>query len=174
MAPHSQINLGLENILGRRAQIPWAWAQIYSNGFSSSTAQAHGDQASSSGAAAELSSALSSCTKQPLKGEGQRNSRPEMAAAGRIGTYEDFVEVHGLLLAASGLPQSLHRQLFQKLTSETFDGGAHFQVETFEDGRCRRLVLSSDSMAKESHVFLVDHAWTFRLSDAYNQVRFLY
>ena len=97
-----------------------------------------------------------------------------MAAGNRIEAYEDFVEVHGLLLAASGLPKSLHRQLFQKLTLETFDGGAHFQVEPFEDGRCRRLVLSSDFMAKESHLFLVDHAWTFRLSDAYNQVIFLY
>ena len=122
----------------------------------------------------ELSSALLSCTKPPLNGEGQRISRPEMAAGNRIEAYEDFVEVHGLLLAASGLPKSLHRQLFQKLTLETFDGGAHFQVEPFEDGRCRRLVLSSDFMAKESHLFLVDHAWTFRLSDAYNQVIFLY
>ncbi|KGN66300.1 tubulin--tyrosine ligase-like protein 12 [Cucumis sativus] len=93
-----------------------------------------------------------------------------MAEGKRIQTFEDFFKVHGLLLTASGLPQSLHRQLFQKLTSETFDGGSHFQVEQFEDGRCRRLVLSSDCMAKESHVFVVDHAWTFRLSDAYKQL----
>lgn len=125
-------------------------------------------------AVAELSSALSSCTKPSLNGEGQReNSRPEMADGKRIQTFKDFFEVHGLLLTASGLPQSLHHQLFQKLSSETFDGGAHFQVEPFQDGRCRRLVLSFDFMAKESHVFLVDHAWTFRLSDAYKQVRFL-
>lgn len=82
------------------------------------------------------------------------------------------MKVHGLLLTASGLPRSLHYQLFQKLLSETFDGGVHFGIEPSDDGgRQRRLVLTSDFMAKESHVFLVDHAWTFRLSDAYKQLQ---
>uniref|UniRef100_A0A2N9H5T5 Tubulin--tyrosine ligase-like protein 12 SET-like domain-containing protein n=1 Tax=Fagus sylvatica TaxID=28930 RepID=A0A2N9H5T5_FAGSY len=95
-----------------------------------------------------------------------------MAGGKRIETYEDFVKVHGLLLTASGLPRSLHYQLFQKLFSETFDGGVHFGIEPSDDGgRQRRLVLTSDFMAKESHVFLVDHAWTFRLSDAYKQLQ---
>ncbi|KAH9652706.1 tubulin--tyrosine ligase-like protein 12 [Citrus sinensis] len=89
----------------------------------------------------------------------------------RIETYEDFVKVHGVLLAASGLPQSLHRQLFQKLTTETFDAGCYFKIEVCEDGRQRRLVLDSQSMPKESNVFLVDHAWTFRLSDAFSQLQ---
>ena len=88
----------------------------------------------------------------------------------RIETYEDFAKVHGILLAASGLPESLHRRLFHKLSTETFDGGEHFQIEPCEENRMRRLVLTSDSMAKDSNVFLVDHAWTFRLSDAYKQV----
>ncbi|KAL4297644.1 hypothetical protein GQ457_12G022040 [Hibiscus cannabinus] len=89
----------------------------------------------------------------------------------RIETYEDFVKVHGLLLAASGLPQSLHFKLFEKLTSETFDGGAHFAIEPCEDGPQRRLLLTSETMAKDSNVFLIDHAWTFRLSDAYKQLQ---
>lgn len=92
------------------------------------------------------------------------------ATANRIETYEDFVKVHGYLLAASGLPQSLHRQLFQKLLSDSFDGGSHFQIEPAEDGRQRRLVLTSDSMPENSDVFLIDHAWTFRLSEASKQV----
>lgn len=87
------------------------------------------------------------------------------------GNYEDFVKVHGVLLAASGLPQPLHRKLFQKLTAETFDGGNYFQVEPVEDGRQRRLVLTSDFLVQDSDVFLVDHAWTFRLSDAYKQLQ---
>lgn len=94
------------------------------------------------------------------------------AAAERIETYDDFVKVHGLLLTASGLPQSLHRKLFSKLSSETFDGGSYFQIEPCEDGPQRRLVLTSESMPKDSDVFLIDHAWTFRLSDAYKQVAF--
>ncbi|KAA8523324.1 hypothetical protein F0562_009747 [Nyssa sinensis] len=75
-----------------------------------------------------------------------------------------------LLLAASGIPQSLYSQLFQKLSTETFDGGHYFQVDTCEDGRQRRLVLTSEFMGKESQVFLIDHAWTFRLSDALKQL----
>ncbi|XP_075489494.1 uncharacterized protein LOC142528331 [Primulina tabacum] len=86
-----------------------------------------------------------------------------------IATYEDFVEVYGVLLAASGLSQPLHRKFFQKLAAETFDGGCYFQVEPVEDGRQRRLLLTAESMIEESDVFLVDHAWTFRLSDAYKQ-----
>ncbi|KAK6941297.1 Tubulin-tyrosine ligase/Tubulin polyglutamylase [Dillenia turbinata] len=88
----------------------------------------------------------------------------------KIETYEDFVKVHGILLAASGIPSSLHRLLFQKLSSETFDGGNFFQVEPCEDGRQRRLILTSELLEKESNLFLVDHAWTFRLSDAYKQL----
>lgn len=91
-------------------------------------------------------------------------------AAGVIQTYEDFVKVHGILLAASGLPPSLHRQLFEKLSTDTFDGGQYFEVEAVEDGRQRRLVLTSKVMDKESCVFLIDHAWTFRLDDARKQV----
>ncbi|EEF46277.1 protein binding protein, putative [Ricinus communis] len=93
------------------------------------------------------------------------------ATVARIETYDDFVKVHGLLLAASGLPQSLHYKLFEKLTSEAFDGGAYFQIEPCEDSRQRRLLFTSDSMPAESNVFLVDHAWTFRLSDAYTQLQ---
>lgn len=86
-----------------------------------------------------------------------------------VQTYEDFVNVHGLLLAATGLPEPLYRRLFEKLSSETFDGGSFFQIEPCEEGR-RRLVCTADSLAKGSDVFLIDHAWTFRLSDAPKQL----
>lgn len=81
--------------------------------------------------------------------------------------------VHGILLAASGVPQSLYRLLFEKLSNESFDGGEFFQIEPVEEveGRQRRLVFASDFMHKESNLFLVDHAWTFRISDAYKQLQ---
>ncbi|CAO2842027.1 unnamed protein product [Amaranthus hypochondriacus] len=87
-----------------------------------------------------------------------------------IKSYDEFLKVHGLLLTATGLPQSLYPQLFRKLSSETFDGGEFFQIEPCEDGLQRRLVFTSDSMPKHSNVFLVDHAWTFRLPDAPKQL----
>ncbi|KAK6131790.1 hypothetical protein DH2020_034486 [Rehmannia glutinosa] len=103
----------------------------------------------------------------------QPNTTPHKMSAAVTGieNYEDFVKSHGVLLAASGLPQPLHRKLFQKLTEETFDGGKYFQVEPVEDGRQRRLVMTADFPGKDSEVFLVDHAWTFRLSDAYKQLQ---
>lgn len=88
----------------------------------------------------------------------------------KIESLDDFVEVHGILLTASGLPSNLYPRLFQKLASDTLDGGAYFQIESCEDDRRRRLLLTSESMPKDSDVFLVDHAWTFRLPDAYKQV----
>lgn len=91
----------------------------------------------------------------------------------RIQTYDDFVKVHSILLAASGIPQSLYPKLFEKLTSDALDGGNYFQVEPVEEveGRQRRLVFTSEFLGKESDLFLVDHAWTFRLSDAYKQLQ---
>ncbi|PHU11732.1 hypothetical protein BC332_18662 [Capsicum chinense] len=89
----------------------------------------------------------------------------------RLQSYGDFVKVHGVLLAAAGIPQSLHSLLFQKISSDTFDGGRFFQILPPDDGRRRRLLFTSDFIAKYSNLFLVDHAWTFRLSNAYKQLR---
>ncbi|XP_010428834.1 PREDICTED: tubulin--tyrosine ligase-like protein 12 [Camelina sativa] len=89
----------------------------------------------------------------------------------KIESFDDFVKVHGILLAASGLPPKLYPRLFQKLASDTLDGGAYFQIESSDDDRRRKLLLTSDSMPKDSDVFLVDHAWTFRLPDACKQLK---
>ena len=92
------------------------------------------------------------------------------ATDGRIRSYEDFARVHAYLLAAAGIPPSLHERLYRKLADEVFDGGEVFAVEPCEGGRKRRLVLASEEpLGKESDVFLVDHAWSFRLPDALKQ-----
>lgn len=92
----------------------------------------------------------------------------------RIRSYEDFARVHAYLLAASGIPPSLHQRLYHKLADEVFDGGEAFSVEPCEGGRQRRLVLAAEwTLGRESDVFLVDHAWSFRLSDALKQVLIL-
>jgi len=94
------------------------------------------------------------------------------ATDGRIRSYEDFARVHAYLLAAAGIPPSLHERLYRKLADEVFDGGEVFAVEPCEGGRQRRLVLASEEpLGKESDVFLVDHAWSFRLPDALKQLR---
>lgn len=91
---------------------------------------------------------------------------------GRIRSYEEFARVHAYLLAAAGVPPPLHRQLYRKLADEVFDGGEVFAVELCEGGRQRRLLLAAETpLGRESDVFLVDHAWSFRLPDALKQVR---
>ncbi|KAL6649321.1 hypothetical protein ACP70R_013545 [Stipagrostis hirtigluma subsp. patula] len=90
----------------------------------------------------------------------------------RIRSYEEFARVHAYLLAAAGVPPSLHQRLYRKLADEVFDGGEVFAVEPCEGGRQRRLVLAAERpLGRESDVFLVDHAWSFRLSDALKQLR---
>jgi tubulin--tyrosine ligase-like protein 12 len=85
--------------------------------------------------------------------------------------FEEFQQVHAVLLASAGVPASLHRLLFEKLSADVFDGGSFFRIEPCEDGvQQRRLILSCESMAKNSNVFLIDHAWSFRLSEARKQV----
>ncbi|XP_026441002.1 tubulin--tyrosine ligase-like protein 12 isoform X1 [Papaver somniferum] len=93
-------------------------------------------------------------------------------ATSKIKTLEDFIRVHAILLAASGIPSSLYPQLYQKLSTENFDGGNFFQIESCEefDNKQRKLVFTSDYIEKESQIFLIDHAWTFRLSDARKQL----
>ncbi|KAK8969717.1 hypothetical protein KSP40_PGU008867 [Platanthera guangdongensis] len=88
----------------------------------------------------------------------------------KITEFHDFEKVHAILLAASGIPPALHRQLFRKLSTETFDGGDYFTIEQCDAGLQRRLHLSAQIIRKESDLFLIDHAWTFRLSAALKQL----
>lgn len=83
---------------------------------------------------------------------------------------QNFELVHGILLASAGVPPNLVRQLHSKLTNDIYDGGNCFEIEPCEDGLQRRLVLTCDKLEKESQVFLVDHAWSFRLTEARKQV----
>lgn len=88
---------------------------------------------------------------------------------------EEFVRVHGLLLASAGVPSSLHERLFYKLSTDLFDAGSFFRIEPCEEeqgARQRRLLLSSpQGMRPHQDVFLIDHAWSFRLSQARTQVQ---
>jgi len=87
----------------------------------------------------------------------------------KVQGVEEFVQVHGVLLANAGLPPSLHEKLFHKLSADVFDGGTFFQIEPCDGGRQRRLILARELRQNED-VFLIDHAWSFRLSQARSQV----
>ena len=118
----------------------------------------------------------------------ERKTERERVRMGRMTSFDEFLQVHGVLLASSGLPPSLHRQLFHKLTNDTLDAGNFFSIEEHEEEeeeaedvaavaargpKQRRLLLSSSAhpiLPRHSQVFLIDHAWSFRLPDARSQV----
>lgn len=83
---------------------------------------------------------------------------------------QEFESVHGVLLASAGLPGSLWRKLYEKLKDEVLDGGRVFEIEECEGGLQRRLLLACERLGQCEDVFLIDHAWSFRLSQARQQV----
>lgn len=83
---------------------------------------------------------------------------------------EAFLASHEMQLYGSGLPTALYPVLYAKLLHSTFDAGHYFQIlQKDSDSGAEieyfsyRLTALQDLQA-ESNVFLVDHAWTFRLS----------
>ncbi|CAI5529213.1 unnamed protein product, partial [Closterium sp. Naga37s-1] len=93
----------------------------------------------------------------------------------RIQNLEDFVKVHEMLLLATGLPRELYPRLFEKIMAERFDAGSRFAIEEVEGGRQRRVVLTPGGRGLDAQgdVFLVDHAWSFRLGQAREQLESL-
>ncbi|CAI7869209.1 unnamed protein product [Closterium sp. NIES-53] len=76
-----------------------------------------------------------------------------------------------MLLLATGLPRELYPRLFEKIMAERFDAGSRFAIEEVEGGRQRRVVLTPGGRGLDAQgdVFLVDHAWSFRLGQAREQ-----
>jgi len=80
------------------------------------------------------------------------------------------MEFHGPQLNAMGLPEPLQRRLFTKLKFEDRDLGEKVQMMRDEEEEKMYLV-ALDAMEKESDVFLVDHAWTFKQRTAYKTLK---
>uniref|UniRef100_A0A665WYX6 Tubulin tyrosine ligase-like family, member 12 n=2 Tax=Echeneis naucrates TaxID=173247 RepID=A0A665WYX6_ECHNA len=105
-----------------------------------------------------------------------------------------FVAFHAGALRSSGVPQIYWRSLHRKITGEVYDAGEvfgimHIQVEEEEDNgeneeekkskenpgpvvHCK-VVVTRDSGLQASDptsVFLVDHAWTYRVDHARQQL----
>lgn len=81
---------------------------------------------------------------------------------------EAFLQRHELQLYAVNFPDSLVPSLYQKLQTETLDAGNHMQilkqVDEFNQFLSQRLVAKND-IPVNSDVFLIDHAWTTRITD---------
>lgn len=96
------------------------------------------------------------------------------------GGYAQFEALHSAALRAAALPRNLWKSLFYKITNEVFDAGEVFgilQVQDSEDTPPRvvgsKVVVTRESGLKKDDpdsVFLVDHAWTYRMPDARQQL----
>ncbi|XP_044746437.1 tubulin--tyrosine ligase-like protein 12 [Coccinella septempunctata] len=93
--------------------------------------------------------------------------------------WDFFINIHKEQLVSSGVPQIFWRTIYEKLLTQTFDIGNVVQLLQFEKEensplqdhpiwglQCTSAINKSDS----KNVFLIDHAWTFRLENSKNQL----
>lgn len=99
-----------------------------------------------------------------------------------ITKFNEFVRLHSNQLTSSGVPEHLWHTLCSKLEHQCFDAGSAFQLLMIdydesekdpEDPLYTVVVSKSDGIkAKDTQeIYIIDHAWTYRLHTARNQLR---
>jgi len=99
--------------------------------------------------------------------------------------YNEFLQRHQLQLVFNNIPKHLYRRLYEKIKNEIFDSGRYFQLCPVDDddeelvkpyNPERRFYVSTienvvlDPENDENAIFLIDHAWTYRIKDARNDL----
>lgn len=90
---------------------------------------------------------------------------------------DQFLVLHASQLDSSGVPQHFWPTLCKKIHHDLiFDAGDVFTMMDVEDGDItgRHVIVSKEggiSAEDPTHIYLIDHAWTFRDKDAINQLR---
>lgn len=95
---------------------------------------------------------------------------------------DEFIGIHRSQLTASGVPEMFWPTLCQKLNEQTFDGGEAFSLLLIDYGEDERddedplwtLVVSKEDGIKAAdpkEIYLIDHAWTYRVNTARAQLR---
>jgi tubulin--tyrosine ligase-like protein 12 len=100
--------------------------------------------------------------------------------------YNQFLQTHQLQLVFNNIPKHLYRRLYEKMKNEIFDSGTYFQLCPVDDddeelvkpfNPERRYYVSTienvilDPEKDENAIFLIDHAWTYRIKDARNDLK---
>lgn len=87
--------------------------------------------------------------------------------------FNSFVQLHEAQLMSSAVPRRFWHSLFMKLKNETFDAGESFMIAKMEDGNITVVMKREDGLKCEdaSHIYLIDHAWTFEAKEAALQLR---
>ncbi|KAK8392010.1 hypothetical protein O3P69_017552 [Scylla paramamosain] len=93
------------------------------------------------------------------------------------GLDKNFLEHHKQQLQTSGVPAHFWPTIFRKLLAQVYDAGEYFQLcqLTYSDGDGERgdplwrvVVTRPEGIkaADPDHVFIIDHAWSYRASEA--------
>lgn len=96
-----------------------------------------------------------------------------------IGLFPAFIHAHKPQLESSAVPRIFWEVLHKKLQNHLFDAGLAFQMvqiiyEGVEKGPTdpiwKLLVISEEGISAQdsSQIYLIDHAWTYRFSEARN------
>lgn len=97
-----------------------------------------------------------------------------------VSQFKQFVHFHGNQLSSSGVPQHFWHTLSRKLEQQLFDAGNAFQLLMidYDDGEKEpedplyTVVASKDiKKSSELEIYIIDHAWTYRLHNARSQLR---
>jgi tubulin--tyrosine ligase-like protein 12 len=70
-----------------------------------------------------------------------------------------------------GLSEALQKKLFLKLQFEDFDAGKFVKLIVDKEEEKVNVALSVKHLPKESEVFLIDHAWTYRQREPEKMLR---
>jgi tubulin--tyrosine ligase-like protein 12 len=100
--------------------------------------------------------------------------------------YEQFLQTHQKQLIDNNIPEHFYRRLYEKMKNEIFDSGTYFQICPVDDDNEelvkpfnpeRAFYVSTiadvilDPEKDENAIFLIDHAWTYRIKDAKNDLK---
>lgn len=96
--------------------------------------------------------------------------------------FELFLDTHRAQLEASGVPQHFWSVLHRKLANQEFDAGKVLTLVQLDyegkkhseyDPKWRVLATAESGISchNAEHIYLIDHAWTFRVEDAKRQLR---
>ncbi|XP_069671690.1 tubulin--tyrosine ligase-like protein 12 [Periplaneta americana] len=96
-----------------------------------------------------------------------------------ISLFPSFVAYHRLQLESSGVPAHFWEVLCRKLKDQIFDAGNTFEIlkiesETEEGKPSWKVVVSREEGVEAedaSHIYLIDHAWTYHVADAKQHLR---
>eukprot|EP01012_Entosiphon_sulcatum_P032060 TRINITY_DN40806_c0_g1_i1.p1 TRINITY_DN40806_c0_g1~~TRINITY_DN40806_c0_g1_i1.p1 ORF type:complete len:576 (-),score=94.10 TRINITY_DN40806_c0_g1_i1:24-1727(-) len=78
--------------------------------------------------------------------------------------YQQFIDLHGVQLVGSSVPEALWPMVHAKVTGGVLDAADYLQFAPDEEGSL--VVAALRAIPRHSVVLLIDHAWTFKLTQA--------